>query len=94
METLKNSCNRQLRLKFERARVCTLILCSEPNGMGPWCDESVDNCKIRNLWGNHNLTTSLYLPWYHAVSAAIVSVDPKLQVGGPASSDCCKFADV
>ena len=31
---------------------------------------------------------SRYLPWYTAVSAAVLSVDSQLSMGGPASSDC------
>jgi len=59
---------------------------NEPNGMGPWCDPSREDCGRRNNWGNNNLTTSRYLAWYKAVSDAVVGVDSQLTVGGPASS--------
>ena len=54
--------------------------------MGPWCDDSIDDCSKRNRWGSHNLTTSRYLAWYKAVSDAVTGVDSQLSVGGPASS--------
>ena len=59
---------------------------AEPNGMGPWCDDTIDDCSKRNRWGSHNLTTSRYLAWYKAVSDAVTGVDSQLSVGGPASS--------
>ena len=44
----------------------------------------------RNIYGSHNFSSqaSHYPSWFKAVSDAVVSVDAKLQVGGPASSDC------
>ena len=59
---------------------------TEPNGMAPWCDDTIDDCGKRNRWGSHNLTTSRYLAWYKAVSDAVTGVDSQLSVGGPASS--------
>jgi beta-xylosidase len=62
--------------------------------MGSWCDPHKSDCSKRNFWGNHNLTdpdsepTSYYPAWYKAVADAVISVDPLLTVGGPASSDC------
>jgi beta-xylosidase len=62
--------------------------------MSAWCDPRKDDCRHRNLWGNYDLTDnesqpiSYYPAWYKAVADAVVSVDPQLTVGGPASSDC------
>jgi xylan 1,4-beta-xylosidase len=56
--------------------------------MDGWCDPAVaDSCK-RTCFGSHNLSVSLYLPFYQAIASAVVAVDSKLRVGGPASSDC------
>ena len=38
---------------------------NEPNGMAAWCDGQKDDCRTRNLWGNHNLTTQDSEPISH-----------------------------
>lgn len=55
---------------------------NEPNGMTPFSHGHKREC-----WGSYCFNTSLWPALYTEVATAIKAVDPRVTIGGPASSD-------